>query len=92
MKIIMYMNDLEHIVMEFDLDIEKKEIRNVKIVNEFVANGFYPKRPIEYHSFEELLQYYMGGKYSLDKYINHIIKYDGLYTPYQQNMNIKIKK
>ena len=41
-------------------------------------------------NLHEILKFYMGGDFSVEEYINHIIEH-GFYSPYQKNIDIVIE-
>ena len=89
MKVTLLTNELP--VMDFILDLDKKTIRNVNIINNTMANIYIPDaKTINYDRLEGILKYYMGGKYNMEIYIDHIKK-NGFYTPYKRNLRIKIE-
>ena len=89
MKIIFLLGSKK--MVEFDL-IDFKKIENLQIYNEVIAQTFLKqmyKEPTP-ANFHEILKHYMGGDFTLEEYLNHIIE-NGFYSPYQKNMDIVIE-
>lgn len=72
---------------------EEKRIEEYNLIRKrlsrIVLKHFYADKT--YTGLHEMLKYYMGGDFSFEEYLNHIIEY-GFYSPYNKNLIIEIEK